>query len=451
MMKPKFKRTIHFSSPSASVDPQEQRDVNSSKGNVQRSVSAGNKTFDIYPWGENNLLPNERIKLLRTNGDAQNLIEARADFLYGGGFGFFKHSQKSGIVTREPFTNSAIEEYQDAYGLNDLSDVTNQMCTSLIETANIFVNRTLVDGLPIYSVKDSITCRAAMAKNKDVDTWLLNSDWGNTDSVSKNTIPVPAFNPDTASQLETIFQLKPYQTGQSYYGFAQYWGDETVMWIEVMNFIAKSIGETVKHNKNIAHICRVATQYFDQMVANTMIIDSIDDSYNPEKEKDKVRNQFYKNIENMIQSDKGPRIIFDECDMSVDGKLSGMIAFEEIKRSLNGKELQEAYDTALRAFANASRLLPNLAGVSDGKTLGGSGSELKVSANYQQFFRTPRERQLILRPFNRDVKKILKLPKDVFAGFYDILLVSDDKNSSGKENKATQDSNSKNNTPDAAE
>lgn len=129
--------------------------------------------------------------------------------------------------------------------------------------------------------------------------------------------------------------------------------------------------------------------------------------------------------------------------MSMDGKLSGLIAFEEIKRSLNAKELQEAYDTALRAFANASRFLPSLSGVSDGKTLGGSGSELKVAANYQQFFRTPRERQLILRPFNRDVKKILKLPKDVFAGFYDVLLVSDDKNAAGKENKATQDAGKK--------
>jgi len=215
-----------------------------------------------------------------------------------------------------------------------------------------------------------------------------------------------------------------------------------VQWIEVMNFIAKSIGQTVKHNKNIAHICRVATQYFDQMVAQGSI-EETDDSYDPEREKEKVRTTFYGNVEKMIQSEDGPRIIFDECDMGPDGKLSGMIAFEEIKRSLNAKELQEAYDTALRAFANASRLLPTLAGVSDGKTIGGSGSELKVSANYQQFFRTPRERQLILRPFNRDVKTALKLPKDVFAGFFDILLVSDDKNSAGKETKATQDSGKK--------
>ena len=440
-MKPQLKRQIVFSK-SASVDPAEQRDINSSRGNVQRSVSAGKKSFELYPWGENNLLPNERIKLLRTNGDAQNLIEARADFLFGGGFGFFKHSQKAGIVTREPFTNSAIEDYTEAYGMSDLNDVTNQMCTSLIESGNIFVNRTLVDKLPIYSIKDAMTCRATVAKGKNPGTWLLNSDWSNGESVMKNTLPVLAYNTENATQKETIFQLKPFQSGQPYYGFAQYWGDETVMWIEVMNFIAKSIGQTVKHNKNIAHICRVATQYFDQMVANTMMDEIIDDSYNPEKEKQKARDEFYKNVQKMIESEDGPRIIFDECDMS-EGQLTGMIAFEEIKRSLNAKELQEAYDTALRAFANASRLLPTLAGVSDGKTIGGSGSELKVSANYQQFFRTPRERQLILRPFNRDVKAALKLPKDVFAGFFDILLVSDDKNSAGKENKTTQDAGKK--------
>ena len=425
------------------MDTEEQRDINSSRGNVQRSVTAGRKSFELYPWGENNLLPNERIKLLRTNGDAQNLIEARADFLFGGGFGFFKHSQKAGIVTREPFTNQAIEEYIAAYDMSDLNDVANQMCTSLIEAGNIFVNRTLVDNLPIYTIKDALTCRATIAKGKNPGTWLLNSDWSNSESVQKNTIPVLNYNADNALQKETIFQLKPFQSGQPYYGIAQYWGEETIRWIEVMNFIAMSIGQTVKHNKNIVQICRVATQYFDQMVANTMMEESIDDSYNPEKEKQKVRDEFYEGVQKMIESPDGPRVIFDECDFGADGKLSGMIAFEEIKRSLNAKELQEAYDTALRAFANASRLLPSLAGVSDGKTLGGSGSELKVSANYQQFFRTPRERQLILRPFNRDVKNALKLPKDVYAGFYDILLVSDDKNAAGKENKTTVDAGKK--------
>lgn len=439
---------IHFSK-SASVDPDQQRDINSSRGNVQRTVKSDGKDFELYPWGENNLLPNERIKLLRTNGDAQNLIEARADFLYGGGFGWFKHVNKNGIITREPFTNKATEDYLAAYGMEDLGNVVNQMCTSLIETGNIFVNRTMAGKFPVYSVKDSLIVRATKAASKNVNTWLLNSDWSSTESVGQNTIAVPAYNAANAKLEETIFQLRPFQTGQPYYGFAQYWGDETVQWIEVMNFIAKSIGQTVKHNKNIAHICRVATQYFDQMVATAASFETNqnDDSFDTEKEKQKVRDDFYKNVEKMIESEDGPRVIFDECEFGSDGKLAGMIAFEEIKRSLNAKELQEAYDTALRAFANASRLLPTLAGVSDGKTIGGSGSELKVSANYQQFFRTPRERQLILSPFNRDVKAALKLPKDVHAGFFDILLVSDDKNPAGKESKTSQDSGNKDSNP----
>lgn len=438
-MKPKT-RHIKFGGKSASVDPKEQRDINSSRGNVDRKVNAGGKTFDLYPWGENNLLPNERIKLLRTNGDACNLIEARADFLFGGGFGWFKHVNKGGIITREPYTDSATQEYDDAYGMEELGDIANAMCTSLIETGNIFVNRSVTEKLPIYSIKDSLICRSTIAEGKKPPTYLLNPDWSNHE-MGKNTIPVAAFQPDKKLN-ESIIHLKPYQTGQSYYGFAQYWGEETVMWIEVMNFIAKSIGQTVRHNKNIAHICRVASSYFDQMVASS-VDESFDDSYDPEKEKNKVRSEFYKNVEKMIESEEGPRIIFDECEFGIDGKLSGMIAFEEIKRSLDASQLEEAYNVALRAFANASRMLPSLAGVSDGKTLGGTGTELKVSANYQQFYRTPRERNAILKPFNRDVKKALKLPADVFAGFYDILLVSDDKNPAGKESKASQDAGQK--------
>ena len=266
-MKGYTRKAFFNSGKSASVDPPEQKDNNSAKGDVKKPIKAGSKTYELYPWGENNLLPNERIKLLRTNGDAQNLIEARADFLYGGGFGWFKHVTKNGVLHREPFTNPAIVEYEDAYGMSDLAEVANLMCTSLIETGNIFVNRSLVDKtMPIYSIKDALICRATIATEKQV-CWLLSPDWANSQSVTKNTIPVPAFNIENQNQVETLFQLRPPQTGQPYYASAQYWGEESVFWIEVMNFIAKSIGQTVKHNKNIAHICRVASTYFDQMVA----------------------------------------------------------------------------------------------------------------------------------------------------------------------------------------
>lgn len=434
-------RQIAFSAPVKGADAG-QRDTVGPKPSTDRTVKVASKSHVYYPWGENNLLPNEMVKLLRSNGDAGNLLSARIDFLYGGGFGFYKHIEKDGVTIREKFTNNAIEEYLDAYWLPQMKEVVNQMLTGLVETGNAFVRRSLVDGLPIYSTKDPLICRATLA-DPVVKSYLLCPDWSNQDTVDKDCQILPVFNRDNMTVEESIFHLRLYQTGQPYYGFAQYWGEESIYWLEVMNYIAKSMGGTVKHNKNLAHICRIASRYFDEMAANSADAEGTDEPVDFEKQKDKVRDQFYKSVEEMFseKNDTGPRIIYDECDLTVDGKLAGFIQFEEIKRSLNASELREAYETALTAFANASRMLPGLSGVTDGKMLGGSGSELKVSANFQQFFRTGRERDLICSLFDTDVKKALKLPRDVYAGFQDILLVSDDKNPAGKETKSTSGGN----------
>jgi hypothetical protein len=79
--------------------------------------------------------------------------------------------------------------------------------------------------------------------------------------------------------------------------------------------------------------------------------------------------------------------------------------------------------------------------VSDGKMLGGSGSELRVSAEYQQFYRTPRERQAIESYWNRQIKPVLDLPKDVYFGFNNILLETLDKEKSGSSTKKTGSGN----------
>lgn len=431
------KRRIAFAVPTKSADVG-QRDTTGVKPSTERTVKVGSQGHVYYPWGDNNLLPNERVKLLRSNGDAQNLVQARIDFLYGGGFGFFKHETRNGITHREPFTNAAIDEYMDAYGLPELGEVVDQINTSLVETGNAFVRRQLIDNLPIYSVKDSLVVRATLAEPV-IKSYLLCPDWSNQDALDKHCTILPAYDRTNDSLEDSLVHLKPYQSGQPYYGFAQYWGEQSVHWIEVMNYIAQSMIGTVKHNKNLAHICRIATRYFEEMAAAVREDEETEETVDFEKQKDKVRDEFYEMVEEMFseKNDTGPRIIYDECDLTPDGKLAGFMQFEEIKRSLNAKELHEAYQIALLAFANASRILPGLAGVSDGKTLGGSGSELKVSANFQQHFRTARERKITCSIFNTDVKKALKLPRDVYAGFHDILLVSDDKNPSGKETKTT--------------
>lgn len=399
--------------------PEAPRDGNSGPNTAKKRVSTGGRSWDIYPWGVNNLLVNEMIDLYRSNSDVMNLVQTRADFMYGDGPGWFKHVQDGKNVVFEPFSNSQIEEFGL---LNDLEDIVNTQLTYFAETGNAFVNLSQVKGEKFaeLNIRDSLTVRGAVASGRAVDTWLLASDWRNP----KKAVAVPAWNPQQTTAPETIYQIKGKQSGQFYYGYPKWWG--TARWIKLANRVPEFHDEGLDTEYNVSKICRVNQDFFKMFGGET------------DEEIAKFKDEWYDQIEAMLFNKKGQRrIIFDECTVGTDGKLQPWIEFQDIPKGLTGKEYSELYDMAIRAFANGSGILAGLVGVNDGKMLGGSGSELRVSAEYQQFYRTPRDRQAVISFFNRVIKPMLSLPKEVHFGFKNILLETLDKSKAGSSQQTT--------------
>ncbi len=409
--------------PSASVSFSEgNQDGNSAKGTVTRTVQ-GSK-YKIYPWGTNNKLVDEMLALYRSNGDVMNLVQTRADFLYGDGCGWFRHRNEGKTLIREPYTDNKIKTFGE---LNDTQELTNTQLTYMCETGNAFMNHSLDPknkGKLVLSLRDSVTVRAVVATQGFVDTWLLAPDWSNP----KGTVALPSLRLDTKEAPDTIFQIKKMQSGQFYYGFPLWWA--TAEWIKLANRIPLFHNNGLDTEYNVNRICRVAEEYIKKFGGDT------------EEGQEAFRQKFYRQVDELLFSQDGKRkVIFDECAIGTDNKMIPFIQFEEIKTSLTGKEYNELYDMAIRAFANASGILAGLVGVSDGKMLGGSGSELRVSAEYQQFYRTPRERQAIESYWNRQIKPYLGLPDDVYFGFNNILLETLDKEKSGSSQKQTGSGN----------
>ena len=397
---------------------EDNRDSNGVGGQMKRRYQAQGKSYEIYPWGSNNLLPNEMIDLYRTNGDVMNLVQARIDFMYGMGPGWFQHKPDGNDLILIPYEDNATKEFGD---LNDVPDLVDAMLSFYNESGNAFVNLSSEAGLLLLSMKDSLTVRAASATAGYVDTWLLASDWRN----AKKIVAVPAWTPANNEKApETIYQLKPKQTGQFYYGFARWWAAQK--WIKLANRVPDFHNTGLDTEYNATRICRIASDFFEKYGGET------------DEDRDVFKGKFYEEIEGLLFGGEGTnRVIFDECALGVDGKLIPWLEFADIKRQLTGKEYTEMYDTSVRAFANASGILAGLAGVSDGKMLGGSGSELRVSAEYQQFYRTPRDRQAVQSFFDRVVKPRMKLPHNVYFGFKNILLETLDKGTGGSSQKIT--------------
>lgn len=410
------------SQPAAAISfPEGNQDANSVKGTQKRSVKVGERTYKIYPWGTNNLLPNEMIDLYRSNGDVMNLVQTRIDFLFGAGVGWFKHSLDGKDLVMTPYSDAKIKAFEE---LNDLQELANGMLTYLVESGNTFINHSLEGGKLTLSLRDSLTVRAAIATQGFVDTWLLCPDW----SGPKNVVAVPAWTEETKTAPETIYRLRRQQTGQFYYGFTIWWA--AAKWIRLANRVPDFHNNGLDTEYNANKICRVADAFIDKFGGET------------DETKDAFRDKFYQQVDDILFGGEGKRrVIFDECAIGSDGKMQPFIEFEVIPTTLTGKEYTELYQMAVTAFANASGILSGLAGVSDGKMLGGSGSELRVTAEYQQFYRTPRERQAVESYFNRVIKRELDLPDDVFFGFKNILLETLDKEKSGSSKKTTATGN----------
>lgn len=404
-------------------------DDNIGRGGSVR-VTVNKQDIDVYPWGANNRLPNDMIALLRSNGDVANLLDARLDFLFGAGVGLFRRINDKKDVVFEPYFDVDVADYLQE---QEISEYVDTAATHLVECSTAFVNVSKVEKYSKLTSMDPLTVRCERLKAGSVrkDRFVVSANWKNDGQKRAALVSAYDFS-GKENTPESVIQLMRPQSGQFYYGYPRWWA--AAEWIKLANRIPKFHNQALDTEYNVAYICRIADQYFDTMFQ----IEGIEE----EEEKQKYRDDFYKMMDDIVYNNEGKRrVLYDECPIGEDGKMHGWIELIPIKRSITGTEYTEIYRAAVLAFANASGILSQLSGINDGKVMGGSGSELRVTAEYQQFYRTPRERELILKPLNRiilpEIKKAFKLPQDVIFGFNNILLESLDKAKSGSSQVGT--------------
>ncbi|MCU0336598.1 MAG: hypothetical protein MUF12_01945 [Sediminibacterium sp.] len=400
-------------------------DANTTKGvssSNKKTVTIGNDKVDVFPWGANNLLPNEMAELLRSNADVLNLMSAKKDFLYGAGIGIFLEEIVDGTSSLIPYdyntTNS--KKAQEFFSKNDLSSYNETAVSHVVDMANLFVNiSTFKDKIPTINCIDPTVCRVGI----DLDllgspkSFVVAADWSKSSVKEAKNVPNFTQNIDFGKAGEYIYHVKPSQAGQFFYGYANWWSVSDA--IKVANRLWNFHSNGLDTQYNAAFIVRVANDYFKQFGTDY------------EGGEDKFRDDFWDEMDNLLSGQQGTnRIIADECAIGPNGMIP-YIEIESIQRGLKGNEYLELYEQTILAFANASGILSNIAGVSNGKVMGGSGSELRVSAEFQQQYRTVRERQLILKVLNRVIKNQLELPENAVFAYKNMTLQTLDKNPTG--------------------
>lgn len=395
--------------------------VDETTGVKDVEITVGKKKYTYYGWGPKNNKPNEMIKLAESNGDILNLLDTRADFMHGAGIGLF---------TRENGENKEVsfEKYREFWESHDLDDLLDAMITQLVYFECAAINISVKGKVMSFRIKDAITVRAAKVSEKEgeIKEWLLSSSWEEGAGKSISAVAVPAFDFQNRKQPESILFLRKHQPGHFYYPFPRWWSQEKN--IRIANRIPDRISNELDSEGNIGAIVHVSNQYIDDMVREQ-----------PKKEdgseytREELKDGFVNVAKEFLFGDGPKKFLIDFCATDKDGKLINSLEIEHVKKTIAGKENNEIYQGRLTSICNAVGVLGGLSGISDQKMNSSGGTEIRESANFQQFYRTPRERQIALKFFNRVVLPYMKegettIPDGAFFAFKNIVTETLDKN-----------------------
>lgn len=415
----------HFGSPDktalVSVGNRSDANTGSNGSATKKTVRVGSKSYDIYPWGKNNKKPHEMMDLLGSNADLINLLDAKKDFLFGAGIGVFEEIIEGKTIILAPVEIDRYPKLKDFLDKNDISEYNESAGSHVVDAANLFVNVSIdADRIPLLTNIDPLLCRTDRTLVKGmVSRFLISPDWAS--NTVKDVIDTPALlnGQDLTKQGEYIFHVKRTQTGQFFYSYATWWAVEKA--VRLANRLWDFHINGLDTEYNASNIVRVAGDYFRRFGSEY------------EGGEEAFRNEFWENVDSLLSGEQGSnRMLADECDMGPNG-LIPYIEVVPIERGIKGDEYLQLYESTILSLSNASGILSNISGVSNGKVMGGSGSELRVSAEFQQQYRTPRERQMILRVLNRKIKPLLQLPNNVVFAYKNIILQTLDKNPTGSQ------------------
>jgi hypothetical protein len=383
--------------------------------------------YVIYPWGKNNFLPNEMLSVAQSNGDVLNLLATKKDFYFGAGIGVFTWDE----LTQKPKDRTHELNIQIAILAGGLNQFARKTSSSYIDTAFAPFNVSIDNQNMTLSALDPLVVRAAKVEESKskISHYLVSSNW--KEKKAKKTA-IPAFDP-LNPQKESIAVIKAEQTGQFFYGYPDWWSVSG--WIKLANKINEYYNNSIASEGNLGHIIRVSDKVVD-IVQNDMGLNpSTNEPYLQEDARAAIEidmDLFLSNTDSTIK-----KKLLDWCGQKPDGTLAHGIEIEVIPKSFQQKDFQETYALTLNAIAGAMQVMGGLSGVSDGKLNSGGGTEITAGSNYQQFFRTARDREPLLDFLNLHYmptfKRLANLPEteNIYFGFRNILLETLDKNKNG--------------------
>ena len=276
---------------------------------------------------------------------------------------------------------------------------------------------------------DSSTVRSVITEKPNEFKYLVSAKW---DSAGGKKAQVydgfPGMNEVKVGE-DYFIHVKPKQPGQFFYGFPSWSALEQV--IRLANKIPKFHTEAIDTEGNLGYVIHIARKYFKDLAGKY----ENEETGEPFTE-DELIEEFDKEIDDFLLGGGKVKTLRDVCELNpATNEIQKLLEIEAVKKANTGKEYIELATYTMKAMTNGGQIQGGLAGISDSKMNSGGGTEIRIGAEYQQFYRTPRERQQFLRILNMiylpTLRKSGLIKENVVFQHQNILLQTLDKNKAG--------------------
>lgn len=415
--------------------------INSAAGGVAVSVKGVRDTsfgaLNIYDfdglehvrWGAMDNEPNAIRRVIEKNSIVRSLLDTMRDMVYGKGVRFYSVNYEGGKSTRTPFMDTKLAEWCEA---TDLDEYVLSAINTRLDNANIFTRweYDLHNDWFNLSVSDSFNTRIAKANNKKAAGFFTNPYFGEQLYTHKESMPIAAFHRNNRAQnklnVVSISHNREPRSGQPFYDFPSYWCAQES--IELANLIVAFHKNGIMNGYNIKYLIRMPADYFDKEGKK-----NLDDK----DVKEKWRN-FSSNLSSWMSGVKQVnKTMLIKYLRGSDGKMLDNVDIIPLKNEMSDDAYEKVWDMANRSISNSVGVLPTLGGVNPGKG-NDSGSQIRVMADYQQHFRTPIHRMLVLKDVNRAIRDLGY--KNVVADFDGVQITTLDVNPAGTQSVTNNDS-----------
>ncbi|WP_020603145.1 hypothetical protein [Spirosoma spitsbergense] len=375
--------------------------------------------LDHIPWGPEDNQPNKMARLVEQNNQVRPLLEATRDMIFGTGVGFFNQVHEGKTTHLEPYMD---ERLKDWLYQTELQNYAIAAINERVTNANHFTRFEFTpDGLPLLSISDGFTTRIGRPVANKVQHYLQNSSFGEGWGKTGQSEKIQAFNrADPKRNVVSIFHSREHISGNPFYAFPSWWCSRD--WIEVANLIPLFHKSGLKNGYNIKYLIKMPKDYFDQEGGRDLEPEAIRKKWASFGENLKT---WLSGVENV---NKSLLVRYLRAD---DGKALESIDVVPMKNENSDDAYAKVWEMANISITNAVGILPVLGGVTPGSKSGDSGSQVRTVADYQQHFRTPVQRQILLEPIQMALRVMGY--KDLIPAFKEVQLTTLDKNPTGKQ------------------